>query len=168
MSTGGASFCGPPCPQNGTHYLLAHDDLFTITGPTPFSFTTFDGAESHQGFVGLWAEQIRVTGVRADSSSVTQFFTLDFIQDGDGPLNDFQTFFAVGFTNLLSLTFEGSGVGTNWFSIDNIALNEAAAVPLPAALPLFGSGLGMLGLLRWFRRRRLASGPCGIPVAGMA
>ena len=30
------------------------------------------------------------------------------------------------------------------------------AVPLPAALPLFAGGLGGLGLINWWRRRRLS------------
>ncbi|MHA1166072.1 MAG: PEP-CTERM sorting domain-containing protein [Alphaproteobacteria bacterium] len=30
-------------------------------------------------------------------------------------------------------------------------------VPLPAALPLFGTGLGMLGFLGWRRRRKMAA-----------
>lgn len=29
-------------------------------------------------------------------------------------------------------------------------------VPLPAALPLFGTGLGLMGLFGWYRRRRVA------------
>lgn len=47
-----------------------------------------------------------------------------------------------------------AAVGTeNTFggSIDDISLT---AVPLPAALPLFGTGLGLIGLFSWFRRRR--------------
>jgi hypothetical protein len=31
---------------------------------------------------------------------------------------------------------------------------EVAATPLPAALPLFGAGLGMIGLLGWRRKRK--------------
>lgn len=45
------------------------------------------------------------------------------------------------------------GPGTIDYSI-NISLPSGAYVtPLPAALPLFASGLGALGLLRWRRKR---------------
>lgn len=33
----------------------------------------------------------------------------------------------------------------------------AAVIPLPATLPLFGTGLGLMGLLGWWRRRRVAA-----------
>ncbi len=38
--------------------------------------------------------------------------------------------------------------GTSW--LDNVVLN---AIPLPAALPLMGTGLAVLGFLGWRRRR---------------
>lgn len=58
----------------------------------------------------------------------------------------------------------GSGYGwidDNEFSflaIDNASLttNAVAATPLPAALPLFASGLGAFGLLRWRKKRKAA------------
>jgi PEP-CTERM motif len=34
--------------------------------------------------------------------------------------------------------------------------SKLAPVPLPAALPLFATGLGVLGLLGWRRKRRAA------------
>jgi hypothetical protein len=40
------------------------------------------------------------------------------------------------------------GFGT---SVDNIVINGAPIVPIPAAVWLFGSGLGLLG---WFRRKK--------------
>ena len=39
------------------------------------------------------------------------------------------------------------------FAIDNIVVSTSP-VPVPAALPLFASGLGCLGLLGWRRRRK--------------
>ena len=43
---------------------------------------------------------------------------------------------------------------TNFFSSANIEF--AAATPLPAALPLFATGLGALGLLGWRRKKKAA------------
>jgi hypothetical protein len=40
-------------------------------------------------------------------------------------------------------------------TIDNTALS---IVPLPAALPLFASGIGGLGLLGWRRKRKARAG----------
>ena len=39
----------------------------------------------------------------------------------------------------------------------DITIHEATATPLPAALPLFASGLGALGLLGWRRKRNQAA-----------
>ncbi|PCI05301.1 MAG: hypothetical protein COB78_01435 [Hyphomicrobiales bacterium] len=45
------------------------------------------------------------------------------------------------------------------FSNDPINLAydfELAAVPIPAALPLFGTGLAIMGFIGWHRKRRQA------------
>lgn len=162
LSTGGASFCSPSCPQNGTVYLFSMGDTFEITtqDASTFSFTSFDGAEGHEGKPAKWAQQIQAIGTRADATTIMQTFDLDFVQDGDGPLTDFQSFSAVGFTDLVSLSFVGlpsTGAGDR-FSLDNIGLvGGAAPVPLPAALPLLLGALGALGILGW-RRKRAAKG----------
>ena len=39
----------------------------------------------------------------------------------------------------------------------DITIREATATPLPAALPLFATGLGALGLLGWRRKRKQAA-----------
>jgi hypothetical protein len=47
--------------------------------------------------------------------------------------------------------------GSGSVYMDNIVINgPTAATPLPAALPLFATGLGALGLLGWRRRRKAA------------
>lgn len=38
----------------------------------------------------------------------------------------------------------------------NIVVNEVSAVPVPAALPLFGTGLAIMGFLGWRRRKSAA------------
>lgn len=41
--------------------------------------------------------------------------------------------------------------------LENVVGSPAAATPLPAALPLFASGLGALGLLSWRRKKKAAT-----------
>ncbi len=68
-----------------------------------------------------------------------------------GPGNSFQT--------LSNLNFSGSkftirnGGGGNGFRVAGITVS---AVPLPAALPLFGGGLALMGLIGWRRKRAVA------------
>jgi hypothetical protein len=51
---------------------------------------------------------------------------------------------------------------SGYFNIDDVSMQIcencaiSAPVPLPAALPLFAAGLGVLGLLGWRRKRRAA------------
>jgi hypothetical protein len=46
-----------------------------------------------------------------------------------------------------------------FLAIDNasLAINEAVVTPLPAALPMFASGLGVFGVLRWRKKRKAAT-----------
>ncbi len=55
--------------------------------------------------------------------------------------------FASSLENVISVTFDGQNSLTQY---DNIVVN---AVPIPAGVWLFGSGLGLLG---WLRRRQTA------------
>ncbi len=54
--------------------------------------------------------------------------------------------------------FVGSYECDNCFQIRYVVSGEAvSSVPLPAALPLFATGLGALGLLGWRRKRKAAA-----------
>ena len=64
--------------------------------------------------------------------------------------------------NITSIVFDDTGTGN--VRIDDIDVTAAttrggndSSTPLPAALPLFGTGLGALGLLGWRRKRKQAA-----------
>jgi hypothetical protein len=61
------------------------------------------------------------------------------------------TFVATGASTIITLT---GTTGDKYIGLDDVALN--ITTPLPAALPLFATGLGGLGLLGWRRKRRAA------------
>ena len=46
--------------------------------------------------------------------------------------------------------------GANSAQFDPVERTSVSAAPLPGALPLFASGLGALGLLGWWRKRKAA------------
>jgi hypothetical protein len=69
--------------------------------------------------------------------------------------------FSPGFLSTGALTFTYSGNGQFGSGVINLVAaadgeNEAAATPLPAALPLFATGLGAMGLFGWRRKRKQA------------
>jgi len=76
-------------------------------------------------------------------------------------------FTATGATSLLtfaSTVTTGGGFGYPAAfgpALDNVAVfatsNESFQTPLPAALPLFASGLGAIGLFGWRRKRKNAA-----------
>jgi hypothetical protein len=146
VTPGGATYCGPACVYNGTNYLMGWlGGSFTLskTDGSAFSIFGFDGAETHTERESSWAQSILLTGTKSDGSSVSQSFALDFINDGEGPLNDFQTFsLSSSFTNLVSLHFEGIG-GQEWFSVDNV---QTSQVSVPESSSLLLMLLGLVGL----------------------
>jgi hypothetical protein len=81
-----------------------------------------------------------------------------YFYNGSGP------FGATLFVTLVDLSDFSVAPGASINSIDvtgspeldliRIAGVAAAPVPLPAALPLFATGLGAIGLLGWWRRRQ--------------
>ena len=63
-----------------------------------------------------------------------------------------------GFTNAaIFLELNANQVGGPGTSISWSATESSNLVPLPAALPLFATGLGVMGLLGWRRKRKAAA-----------
>ena len=144
---------------NGTTVGITHDDVvLTKEDGETFSLYRFDFA----GFLLNKEIPFEVTGVREDSSIITQAFTPDGLVDGDvvGGADDFQTFYLDGnWTNLMSVTWTHTGYeyGTDrgLFALDYIGVGQTKEVPEPSTITLFG--LGILGLLGhgWLARKRL-------------
>jgi hypothetical protein len=60
-------------------------------------------------------------------------------------------------TLVFGVSNNGALVGSSASADINLTQFSAAETPLPAALPLFATGLGALGMLGWRRKRKVAA-----------
>jgi hypothetical protein len=121
-----------------------YDDTTTLTATDgqPFSMLSIDLALMYLGSRPS-DEPTTFTGAIAGGGTVTQTF--------DVTNSSFLTFtLAADFTNLTSVSWTATGGSTPQFS----NIDVVASTPLPAALPLFVTGLGAMGLFGWRRKRR--------------
>ena len=155
--------CSPTCADNGTRYALTLDSYgngfyaetirIAAVGGGGFTFAGFDGAENpFAGNAGNdWAKGVTVVGTRPDSSTFTQTFLFDGINDGAGGLADFQPFVSGSFFDVfVQLDFTGvidPVTGGRDFSIDNVSLSPAVA-PEPVAAILLGLGIAAMARRR--------------------
>ncbi len=134
-------------PDNGSAYLYAPDNGIWF-GPTntfpssaAFNLISFDAAE-HAGGGPL---SLMVIGYKPMAGTVTNFFAMDGIIDGTGPLQDFQTFtLSSDFTSLFRVEIYGR------LALDNVFVTSAILEPTTGSLALVGAG----GAVAWSRFRR--------------
>lgn len=67
-----------------------------------------------------------------------------------------ESFIFAGTGALVELKFQSTTASSFGPALDNISITSISAVPIPAALPLFGGALGLMGLFGW-RRKRMAA-----------
>ena len=134
-------------PDNGTAYLQVTTGArlaFRFTDFSLFNLVSLDLAEYATSLPG--PVSLHVVGYRNDMTTAITDITTDGINDGTGPLQDFQTFhFDSTFASLYQVE-----ILTDRFSIDNVVVGipepSAAGLLLLAAACAFGRS--------WIKRRR--------------
>ncbi len=111
---------------------------------------TGNGSDEFDGFSFTIAiDAIYTVSVFNQDSVFVNFF--NFTNQGSGPIT--------GPVNLTAgnLTFQYTGQGNTGnfgYQIDINVPGVVSVVPLPAALPLFGTGLAAMGFVGWRRKRK--------------
>jgi len=145
LSGGGMTWA----PENGTAYLrvISGGVAFGFNSLALFDLVSLDLAEFSTGLPG--PVTVHVVGYRVqDQIAGTVDLTTDGVNDGTGPLADFQTFtFDDRFRNLYRVELSTGG-----FSLDNVVVG---GIPEPSA-----GGLVLLGALCGLGWRRLRSKQC--------
>lgn len=125
------------------------------------------GTVTYSGVSSLWNSQFVGSGLPADTA--TGFFTtaerIHFLVNTGVNFPIAWTGFVMLFSNNFDLDYSESN-GSNfrastsgWESAIFTHYSSAgavSAVPVPAALPLFGTGLAVLGFIGWRRKRKAA------------
>lgn len=144
-----------PDPTNfGVQKFLFNDEMGFISSAAQFLLPTSWSAESDRQGDGFGRFDWLVSTPISSSGSVNRldplifgitglvgsFSVSDFISFSTGATGDGNSLFAA---HVAGFTFNGSSVTSAWFGI----------VPIPAAVWLFASGLGLLGWIRHMQRR---------------
>jgi len=174
----GSSSCSPPCPENGTPYLATQNGdipvrVFSSDGFL-FTIVSLDLAEQHVAVVPSCPE-VTVTGFREEQSVASASFSLDGVNDGAGPLDDFQHLLLPSeFRGLTSVEFVCSNLRR--YSLANLAVSpDVSEIPTLSPGGLVGLALLILsaGLLtlRQAKRRPLtlrSSGQSGCALLSLS
>ncbi len=133
---------------------------FIITGPFPSYVDVYYPVVTGPTSFGTGGTTL--TGVGGGDPAGIQFqggsFDDVFVPTGyisDTPISDTATYAAASFASL-GVT-PGTYIWTWGRGADQSFTLQVGATPLPAALPLFATGLGALGLFGWRKKRRNAA-----------
>jgi hypothetical protein len=138
-------------PFSGAQFLYAQDN-FTVAFSTPISAFGFYGTD-----IGDHGGQLTLT--LTDTNNVISILNIPHTLVSDGSTNGSNLYFGFYDTNTLykQIAFGTSAPNADGFTVDDMSVGFAAT-PLPAALPLFASGMGgVMGLLGWRRKRKKAA-----------
>ena len=124
--------------------------VLTQIGRGPFSLNSI--SLSTVNILAPTPFALAFTGVLAGGGTVMTTFNLP----GKLPLENYN--FPLSFNNLTSVSWMqgGGGLGPG-HQFDNVTLNQAIDVPVPATLPLLGIGLALTGFVGWRRKRAAAA-----------
>jgi hypothetical protein len=133
-------------PSITSDYLNNNAGLGGLTITLPYAVTSFS---ADLGSVFNWAAPGNPTilPLTFTFGSTSETITLAHYFDGTYPL---VTYLFTSSTPFTTITIDDP---TDGLALDNFTF-PAAQTPLPAALPLFASGLGALGFLSWRRKRK--------------
>jgi hypothetical protein len=156
-------------PPAGTYTTSMNvSGFFTLSSPlaenlpgsfiTPLSFSFFDGRNT---FTNTTPNTISDFLFQTDAFGNISSWTV-FLQTQSGQSRfeiisstDIDTF---GFFDLATIIMlVGTDEGVSFRAPGQWSVTTTPEVPLPAALPLFATGLGALGLLGWRRKRKQAA-----------
>jgi hypothetical protein len=141
-------------PFSGTQYIETSSASFSVGFSSPIAAFGFYGTD-----IGDFGGQLTLTltdhlGV---VSTLTVPNTIGTLGSTSGS-NLYFGFYDTGDT-YTSIVFGNNSGGADTFGFDDMTVGSLQqvtpnATPLPAALPLFATGLGALGLLGWRRKRK--------------
>jgi hypothetical protein len=154
--------------ESGSTGLNGVANSFDGYGPQDGSFFVYTGAVGgedllSQTFTDAPGQLLSVSGwVAGDGSgpSVVNLYWNNVLVASTGdpvPDQDYTLYQAVVLGTGLDTFAVGSRNDPSYDAMDNFSVHNASgAVPVPAALPLFASGLGVLGLLARRRKKQAA------------
>lgn len=152
---------------NPSHsYVAIDNEWFSAFNVTVATINYDLGSVMSIDRIALWNDEYSGFGIGNILTSIDNvlFTTLAIIipTNSDAETDYFAQIF--GFTTTAARYFrfnirgcpQPNGGGHNGCGIGEVAFSSVAAVPLPAALPLFGTGLAIMGFMGWRRKRKLA------------